>query len=641
MATDLKRIKFTVDAELLRELGERLVGRQYIALAELVKNSYDADATRVEIKIRDDLIEVSDNGHGMNEEDFSGRWMRVGSTHKTKEARSPELGRSLTGSKGVGRLAVQFLASEIELHSVPKINRIPEGEEPKELYALVDWDTAVQAGELTQATALYDFYQPGTKKFPLGRPHGTIVRLKRLKHAWTPKEFEDLAREVWFLQPPFRSLSQNGNEGSGDFELHIDASDSGVVDLFNSQMARIMDLYSSRLVGKLTFDKNSGRGPKVGHVVLGMLLESEDPQIYGYEVPVRGEYPCLIDKLEFEIRIFTLQRRQPYGIPVQQARDYMTRWGGVHIYDGGFRIPIGGPAADWLNLEFDHAHRLTQSKLLPNELNVRMGLNSLPTNSRVLGIVNIDTAHESRAAAMNGVPLNQYLQMQVSRDRLVVNDAFEQLRDAVRFALDYYANRLTVLRNREKAADRNVGSPDFAAADVNSVLERYEAEIPKPIASELRAGLEKTIGAVREQSEWSKRQSGLLGAMATAGATAIAFDHQFNQQLRLLEHHVASLTQVLVTRGESLPKVTDIVDRLNEWIRDVRQTRTMFSPISDERNREAIARFQAKTLIENMAANLAPILRSVTIDVSGVNSELLLPSNQVILFGWPYSIIYS
>ena len=97
---DLTPIPFTVDSELLRELGERLVGRQYIALAELVKNSYDADASRVEIRIQDDCIEVSDNGHGMTYEDFSGRWMRVGSTHKVNEVRSPGLHRPLTGSKG-------------------------------------------------------------------------------------------------------------------------------------------------------------------------------------------------------------------------------------------------------------------------------------------------------------------------------------------------------------------------------------------------------------------------------------------------------------------------------------------------------------------------------------------------------------
>ena len=65
---DSKTIYFTVDSQLLRELGERLVGRQYIALAELIKNSYDADATKVEILIQGDCIEVSDNGHGITPE---------------------------------------------------------------------------------------------------------------------------------------------------------------------------------------------------------------------------------------------------------------------------------------------------------------------------------------------------------------------------------------------------------------------------------------------------------------------------------------------------------------------------------------------------------------------------------------------
>ena len=108
-----------------------------------------------------------------------------------------------------------------------------------------------------------------------------------------------------------------------------------------------------------------------------------------------GNDRCLIDTLEFEIRIFTLQHRQPYRIPVRLAREYMAQWGGVHVYDAGFRIPYAGPDSDWLKLEFDHSHRLTQSQLLPDELNVPMGLNYLPTNSRVLGIVNIDTAREA------------------------------------------------------------------------------------------------------------------------------------------------------------------------------------------------------------------------------------------------------
>jgi hypothetical protein len=109
------RVKFTVDAKLLQELGERLVGRPHIALAELIKNSWDADARSVLMHFHKDRIVVTDDGHGMSREDFEQRWMRVGTPHKQRQRISPELGRSYTGSKGVGRLAVQLLARRLDL----------------------------------------------------------------------------------------------------------------------------------------------------------------------------------------------------------------------------------------------------------------------------------------------------------------------------------------------------------------------------------------------------------------------------------------------------------------------------------------------------------------------------------------------
>ena len=118
-------LPFTIDAELLRELGERLVGKHHVALAELIKNSYDADATEVTIKLtlnkdspNKSSIEIIDNGHGMTFDEFKNFWMRIGTTHK-KEKQSKNLGRLMTGSKGVGRLAVQFLANELTIRTFP------------------------------------------------------------------------------------------------------------------------------------------------------------------------------------------------------------------------------------------------------------------------------------------------------------------------------------------------------------------------------------------------------------------------------------------------------------------------------------------------------------------------------------------
>ena len=67
---DAEELFFTVASALLRELGERLVGQAHIALAELIKNSYDADATLVELTVEEDEIVVTDNGHGMTYADF-------------------------------------------------------------------------------------------------------------------------------------------------------------------------------------------------------------------------------------------------------------------------------------------------------------------------------------------------------------------------------------------------------------------------------------------------------------------------------------------------------------------------------------------------------------------------------------------
>ena len=188
-------LPFTIDSALLRELGERLVGRSHIALAELIKNAYDADATLVDVVFADDTIVVRDNGHGMTYEEFRDLWMRIGSTHKERQERSRTLKRPLTGSKGVGRLAAQFLAHELQLRTVSKGS-------DREVYALVNWDEAVEAGELTRATALVDVVDADTS-FPGGAVNGTWVRMDRLNGEWGSVELEDLARELWPLQPPF------------------------------------------------------------------------------------------------------------------------------------------------------------------------------------------------------------------------------------------------------------------------------------------------------------------------------------------------------------------------------------------------------------------------------------------------------
>ena len=117
---------FTVDTHLLRELGELLVGRDSTAVIELVKNSYDADATVVRLHASDlsdpqvGELTVEDNGNGMTLDRFRVAFLRIAGRDKEGGSRtSPRYSRAYTGQKGIGRLASQKLASVLEIRSVP------------------------------------------------------------------------------------------------------------------------------------------------------------------------------------------------------------------------------------------------------------------------------------------------------------------------------------------------------------------------------------------------------------------------------------------------------------------------------------------------------------------------------------------
>lgn len=122
----MENLTFTVDSALLNELGEKLVETVYIALIELVKNSYDADATQVNIRFVESEnegfeIHVVDNGIGMSLDEVKRYWMRIATTNKNENRRSPLLGRPKTGSKGIGRFSCRRLGTRLKLITTAKI----------------------------------------------------------------------------------------------------------------------------------------------------------------------------------------------------------------------------------------------------------------------------------------------------------------------------------------------------------------------------------------------------------------------------------------------------------------------------------------------------------------------------------------
>ncbi len=104
----------------LNHLGLRLYSNIPTVLSELVANSYDADATKVDITldIDNEKIIIDDNGHGMTIEDINDKFLRVGySKRENGEARSRDLKRHVMGRKGIGKLSLFSIANQVEIRT--------------------------------------------------------------------------------------------------------------------------------------------------------------------------------------------------------------------------------------------------------------------------------------------------------------------------------------------------------------------------------------------------------------------------------------------------------------------------------------------------------------------------------------------
>ena len=115
-------LHFSASTSVKNLFGRGLVTDQVAAVFELVKNSYDADATEVEIifsnlNTNNSSIIISDDGTGMDLHDIEHRWMVIGTDSKKNVLLSPIFRRPLNGDKGIGRFSVDRLGSYLHMES--------------------------------------------------------------------------------------------------------------------------------------------------------------------------------------------------------------------------------------------------------------------------------------------------------------------------------------------------------------------------------------------------------------------------------------------------------------------------------------------------------------------------------------------
>lgn len=197
-----KQLNFKFKARLANLFGTELVSSPSVALGELVKNSYDADATEIILTFRNirkpgGTIIIEDNGEGMNADDLEQKWMVIGTQDKQEHPVSNLFKRRKVGEKGIGRFAVQRLGHKVLLKSKR------QGEKTWNCLT-INWDDYDRSSGLFDAIS-NDFHQEPAST----EASGVIVTLENVREAWDEHSFNQLRKDLYLLFSPFREEEQN------------------------------------------------------------------------------------------------------------------------------------------------------------------------------------------------------------------------------------------------------------------------------------------------------------------------------------------------------------------------------------------------------------------------------------------------
>lgn len=194
-----------VQSHILRLLGDQLIGHDRLAVFELVKNSYDADASEVSITIElneeDPCVKVEDNGSGMSLSVITGAWLEVGTDSKRsaeKRIRSTIFNRLPLGEKGVGRLAVQKLGKKLQV--ITKQDGSPEYE------FNIDWDVLIGSSKYLNDNLSVEVIEH-TSPTHFKNGSGTYIKISDLYlKDWKRGDIRELYRLVKSLSNPFNRV---------------------------------------------------------------------------------------------------------------------------------------------------------------------------------------------------------------------------------------------------------------------------------------------------------------------------------------------------------------------------------------------------------------------------------------------------
>lgn len=526
----MEKLHFTVDSALLSELGEKLVETVHLAMVELVKNSYDADATEVKVIFTKgpkgkDEIHVIDNGTGMNFQEVENYWMRIATTDKAEKDVSIIYGRHRTGSKGIGRFCCRRLGRELKLLTVGK----KDGEYQRTEVSF-PWNKFEPGTDVTEINC------PGERTILADGATGTILLITDLVYEWKTRGYEYLKRQLAVLVAN-RGTRRKGYLEDPGFNIILEAPQ------FEGGLRNLREDLINAGWGTLTAYINKHHQAVCKLHALGI----------GRKTTIsKEEYPHL-KNIRLKIGILVDDRKQLRDkrvVSLGSLRKILHDWGGVQIKYKGFRVyPYGDD--DWLDIDRDRGLRKTKPK---DEL-----------YSFAASIKGIDPSR----ALLNMLSMRSYIgevdiginspgfEMKSNREGFIKSEATDELKPFVRFAVDWATIwREYYLRTQAKESAEIARAyleevlkeeippekiVDAAIGYIQNEVQNISSLLPVKIKRDLERSLHLATSAIIKHEQSNRQELHHLRLIASTSTLLLIFSHEVKSLLGMLESNQSAL----------------------------------------------------------------------------------------------------
>lgn len=303
----MEKLHFKVSSGLKDIIGRDLITNELVAIFELVKNGYDADATEINLIINsyENSIIIQDNGKGMSRYDIENKWLFV--AHSEKK----DSDRVYAGSKGIGRFSCDRLGSKLTLFTKKE-------DELNEL--IIDWGD-FEKNSLDEFEKMEVSFRSGSEvREKITVKSGTILKITDLRDDWTKERVNKVVSALQRLVNPFvddgriKINVKYLSSSTGIAELDVDVSNN-IATVLDKKTIYIECIIEEKEISISLFDKEK--------VIYSFTFENS----------------TILNNIYFKIYYLSFAAKNNFTrIMGTEAKNY----GSIFLYKNNFRIfPYG------------------------------------------------------------------------------------------------------------------------------------------------------------------------------------------------------------------------------------------------------------------------------------------------------------